>query len=62
MSTASVGKFQDRLPKEKAPRNTGKKRKFQPLIGDFSTEKQKQLDILKLWYSKKPRTGHTTKR
>ncbi|XP_064189073.1 ribosome biogenesis regulatory protein homolog [Anguilla rostrata] len=55
MSTASVGKFQDRLPKEKAPRNTGKKRKFQPLIGDFSTEKQKQLDILKIMDSKKPR-------
>ncbi|KAJ8279754.1 hypothetical protein COCON_G00068200 [Conger conger] len=55
LSTASVGKFQDRLPKEKAPRNTGKKRKFQPLIGDFSTEKQKQLDILKIMDGKKPR-------
>ncbi|KAJ8413367.1 hypothetical protein AAFF_G00093630 [Aldrovandia affinis] len=55
MSTASVGKFQDRLPKEKAPRNTGKRRKFQPLIGDFSTEKQRQLDILNIMDSKKPR-------
>ncbi|KAG7488599.1 hypothetical protein MATL_G00035460 [Megalops atlanticus] len=59
VSTASVGKFQDRLPKEKAPKNTGKKRKFQPLIGDFSTEKQKQLDILKVMDSKKPRLDIT---
>uniref|UniRef100_A0A673XYS2 Ribosome biogenesis regulatory protein n=1 Tax=Salmo trutta TaxID=8032 RepID=A0A673XYS2_SALTR len=55
VSTASAGKFQDRLPKEKAPRNTGKKRKFQPVIGNFSNEKQRQLDLLKLMDSKKPR-------
>uniref|UniRef100_A0A8L0DPJ0 Ribosome biogenesis regulatory protein n=1 Tax=Oncorhynchus mykiss TaxID=8022 RepID=A0A8L0DPJ0_ONCMY len=54
-STASAGKFQDRLPKEKAPRNTGKKRKFQPVIGNFSNEKQRQLDLLKVMDSKKPR-------
>uniref|UniRef100_A0A8C8HJ30 Ribosome biogenesis regulatory protein n=1 Tax=Oncorhynchus tshawytscha TaxID=74940 RepID=A0A8C8HJ30_ONCTS len=54
-STASAGKFQDRLPKEKAPRNTGKKRKFQPVIGNFSNEKQRQLDLLKVLDSKKPR-------
>ncbi|XP_029385172.1 ribosome biogenesis regulatory protein homolog [Echeneis naucrates] len=53
-STASVGMFQERLPKEKAPKNTGKKRKFQPLIGDFSNEKQKQLELLKIMDSKKP--------
>lgn len=58
-STASVGKFQDRLPKEKAPKNTGKRRKFEPLIGDFSSEKQKQLDILKIMDSKKPRIDVT---
>ena len=58
LSTASVGKFQDRLPKEKAPRNTGKKRKFQPLIGDFSTEKQKQLDIFEDYGQQKASTGH----
>ncbi|XP_014014999.2 ribosome biogenesis regulatory protein homolog [Salmo salar] len=55
VSTASAGKFQDRLPKEKAPRNTGKKRKFQPVIGNFSNEKQRQLDLLKVMDSKKPR-------
>uniref|UniRef100_A0A8C7H626 Ribosome biogenesis regulatory protein n=1 Tax=Oncorhynchus kisutch TaxID=8019 RepID=A0A8C7H626_ONCKI len=55
VSTASAGKFQDRLPKEKAPRNTGKKRKFQPVIGNFSSEKQRQLDLLKVMDSKKPR-------
>nr|XP_015209188.1 PREDICTED: ribosome biogenesis regulatory protein homolog [Lepisosteus oculatus] len=58
-STASVGKFQDRLPKEKPARNTGKKRKFQPLIGDFSSEKQKQLDMLKIMDGKKPRLDIT---
>lgn len=58
-STASVGKFQDNLPKEKTPKNTGKKRKFQPLIGDFSSEKQKQLDLLKVMDSKKPRLDIT---
>ncbi|OCT74783.1 hypothetical protein XELAEV_18033771mg [Xenopus laevis] len=54
VSTASVGRFQDKLPKEKEPRNMGKKRKFQPLIGDFAAEKSKQLDILKVMDSKKP--------
>uniref|UniRef100_A0A3B1IUZ6 Ribosome biogenesis regulatory protein n=1 Tax=Astyanax mexicanus TaxID=7994 RepID=A0A3B1IUZ6_ASTMX len=58
-STASVGKFQDRLPKEKAPRNTGKKRKFQPLLGDFGNEKQKQLEMLKVMETKKPRLDVT---
>ncbi|XP_072514061.1 ribosome biogenesis regulatory protein homolog [Salminus brasiliensis] len=58
-STASVGKFQDRLPKEKAPRNTGKKRKFQPLLGDFGNEKQKQLELLKVMETKKPRLDVT---
>lgn len=52
-STASAGRFQDRLPKEKPPK-TGKKRKFEPLIGDFSNEKQKQLELLKILDSKKP--------
>ncbi|XP_042366384.1 ribosome biogenesis regulatory protein homolog [Plectropomus leopardus] len=58
-STASAGRFQDRLPKEKAPKNTGKKRKFEPLIGNFSTEKQKQLELLKLMDSKKPKLDIT---
>ncbi|XP_017572229.1 ribosome biogenesis regulatory protein homolog [Pygocentrus nattereri] len=58
-ATASVGKFQERLPKEKGPKNTGKKRKFQPLLGDFSSEKQKQLELLKVLESKRPRVDIT---
>ncbi|XP_070709051.1 ribosome biogenesis regulatory protein homolog [Pempheris klunzingeri] len=58
-STASVGRFQDRLPKEKPPKNTGKRRKFEPLIGDFSNERQKQLELLKLMDSKKPKLDIT---
>uniref|UniRef100_A0A3P9Q6M5 Ribosome biogenesis regulatory protein n=1 Tax=Poecilia reticulata TaxID=8081 RepID=A0A3P9Q6M5_POERE len=58
-STASVGRFQDRLPKEKPPKNSGKKRKFEPLIGDFSSEKQKQLELLKLMGSKTPKLDIT---
>ncbi|XP_019943133.2 ribosome biogenesis regulatory protein homolog [Paralichthys olivaceus] len=58
-STASVGQFQDRLPKEKAPRNTGKRRKFEPLIGDFSGERQKQLDLLKVLGTKRPQLDIT---
>ncbi|KAL6097876.1 rrs1 [Pungitius sinensis] len=54
-STASMGRFQDRLPKEKPPRNTGKKRKFEPNIGDFSSEKKKQLEMLRLMGSKTPK-------
>ncbi|XP_075069695.1 ribosome biogenesis regulatory protein homolog [Mixophyes fleayi] len=53
-STASMGRFQDKLPKEKEPRNVGKKRKFQPLMGDFGAEKNKQLELLKIMDSKKP--------
>ncbi|KAM8881258.1 ribosome biogenesis regulatory protein homolog [Synchiropus picturatus] len=58
-STASAGRFQEGLPKEKPVKNQGKKRKFQPLIGDFSAEKQKQLDLLTLMGSKKPKLDIT---
>lgn len=58
-STASAGRFQDRLPKEKPAKNTGKKRKFEPLIGDFSNERQKQLELLKVMDSKKPKVDIT---
>ncbi|KAG7272300.1 hypothetical protein CRUP_014185, partial [Coryphaenoides rupestris] len=59
-STASHGHFQDRLPKEKPRRPAaGKKRKFLPLIGDFSGERQKQLDLLKTMDSKRPRIDVT---
>ncbi|XP_072323751.1 ribosome biogenesis regulatory protein homolog [Scyliorhinus torazame] len=58
-ATASVGKFQDKLPKEKEQRNAGKKRKFEPLIGDFSAERQKQLELLKIMSNKKPKLDLT---
>ncbi|KAI9536125.1 Rhodanese- sulfurtransferase [Dissostichus eleginoides] len=58
-STASAGRFQDRLPKEKAPKNQGKKRKFDAVIGNFSSEKQKQLDLLKLMDGKRPKLDVT---
>ncbi|XP_037550384.1 ribosome biogenesis regulatory protein homolog [Nematolebias whitei] len=58
-STASAGLFQDRLAKEKAPKNSGKRRKFEPLIGDFSSEKQKQLELLKVLDSKRPKLDVT---
>uniref|UniRef100_A0A8C7ZTV0 Ribosome biogenesis regulatory protein n=1 Tax=Oryzias sinensis TaxID=183150 RepID=A0A8C7ZTV0_9TELE len=58
-STASVGRFQDRLPKEKPPKNAGKRRKFEPLIGDFSSEKHKQLELLKVMDSKRPKLDIT---
>ncbi|XP_063779900.1 ribosome biogenesis regulatory protein homolog [Pseudophryne corroboree] len=53
-STASMGRFQDKLPKEKEPRNAGKRRKFQPLLGDFKAERSRQLEILQVLGSKKP--------
>lgn len=59
VSTASVGRFQERLPKEKAPRGTGKKRKFQPLFGDFAAEKKSQLELLRVMNSKKPQLDVT---
>ncbi|XP_054621127.1 ribosome biogenesis regulatory protein homolog [Dunckerocampus dactyliophorus] len=58
-STASVGRFQDRLPKEKPVKNTGKKRKFDPLIGDFSNEREKQLELLKVMEGKRPKLDLT---
>ncbi|KAF3703569.1 Ribosome biogenesis regulatory protein -like protein [Channa argus] len=58
-STASVGRFQDRLPKEKPTKSRGKKRKFEPLIGDFSTERHKQLELLKIMDTKKPKLDIT---
>ncbi|XP_031595035.1 ribosome biogenesis regulatory protein homolog [Oreochromis aureus] len=57
-STASLGRFQDRLPKEN-PAKKGKKRKFEPLIGNFSNEKQKQLELLKVMDTKKPKLDIT---
>ncbi|XP_061661875.1 ribosome biogenesis regulatory protein homolog [Syngnathoides biaculeatus] len=58
-STASVGKFQEGLPKEKPAKGTGKKRKFQPVVGDFSTEKDRQLELIKTMASKRPKMDIT---
>ncbi|GFR80599.1 ribosome biogenesis regulatory-like protein [Elysia marginata] len=59
-STASIGKFTDRLPKEKPSKFTGKKRKFEPSIGNLGTEKEKQLKVLDS-VSKKIPTINVTK-
>ncbi|XP_052784785.1 ribosome biogenesis regulatory protein homolog [Mya arenaria] len=53
-STASIGKFTDKLPKEKAPKNMGKKRKFQSNHGDIKTEMTRQMDILNNLHSGRP--------
>lgn len=45
-STASIGKFTDKLPTEKPSKHTGKKRKFEPNYGDVERESKKQLEIL----------------
>ncbi|KAK3784297.1 hypothetical protein RRG08_037374 [Elysia crispata] len=59
-STASIGKFTDRLPKEKPSKFTGKKRKFEPSIGNLGNEKEKQLKVLDS-VSKKVPTINVTK-
>ncbi|XP_013373646.1 PREDICTED: ribosome biogenesis regulatory protein homolog isoform X3 [Chinchilla lanigera] len=59
LSTASAGRFQERLPKERAPRGSGRKRKFQPLFGDFAAERKSQLELLRVLNSKKPKLDVT---
>ncbi|GAB6032640.1 Rhodanese- sulfurtransferase [Chamberlinius hualienensis] len=54
-STASIGKFTENLPTEKPPKNSGRKRKFEPLFADAKAEKQKNLAILKNIRAKKPK-------
>ena len=47
-ATASIGKFENKLPKEKPIKGgEGKKRKFAPLHGNMEGEKSSQLDVLK---------------
>lgn len=47
-ATASIGKFENKLPKEKPIKGgEGKKRKFAPLLGNIDGEKSSQLDVLK---------------
>ena len=45
ISTASLGKFQEKLPKEKENKKKGIKRKFESVCGDRDAEKQKTLEI-----------------
>ncbi|NXL14403.1 RRS1 protein, partial [Setophaga kirtlandii] len=57
VSTASLGRFQPRLPKEPAEppsRSGGKKRRFQPLLGNLAAERSRQLELLRDMGSKKP--------
>ncbi|XP_070579672.1 ribosome biogenesis regulatory protein homolog [Ptychodera flava] len=54
-STASIGKFEKSLPREKAPKNLGKKRKFEANFGNMKLEKDKQLSILEGISKKKPK-------
>uniref|UniRef100_A0A8C8SE22 Ribosome biogenesis regulatory protein n=1 Tax=Pelusios castaneus TaxID=367368 RepID=A0A8C8SE22_9SAUR len=56
VSTASLGRFQPRLPKEPAapPSRGGKKRRFEPLLGDLAAERSRQLELLRGLGSKKP--------
>ncbi|CAG5116977.1 unnamed protein product [Candidula unifasciata] len=53
-STASLGKFTEKLPKEKPSKFTGKKRKFEPSIGDLKNERERQLKILDVNAKKVP--------
>ncbi len=54
-STASVGRFAESLAEEKAPKNSGKKRKFEPNFGDINKEKDKSLKIIDEIMNKKPK-------
>ncbi|XP_062836391.1 ribosome biogenesis regulatory protein homolog [Anolis carolinensis] len=56
-ATASKGRFQPRLPREppSAPqRGLGRKRHFQPLLGDLQAEKARQLELARNLAGKKP--------
>ncbi|NXL73746.1 RRS1 protein, partial [Leptocoma aspasia] len=57
VSTASLGRFQPRLPKESAEppsRSGGKKRRFEPVLGNLAAERSRQLELLRDMGSKKP--------
>jgi len=53
LSTASLGKFQEKLPKEKENKRRGKKRNFESVTGSALLEKERALEV---WskVSKKP--------
>lgn len=46
-STASVGVFTDKLAAEPTPKQSGKKTKFDPLVGVHSEEKERSINVLK---------------
>lgn len=51
-----MGKFQQKLSKEKPLKGLGgKKRQFDPLVIDSTKEKNKNLDVLARVMSKKPK-------
>lgn len=54
-STASVGLFAEKVADEKAPKDSGKKRKFEPNFGDMDKEKDKSLKIIENIFKKKPK-------
>ncbi|NXC39987.1 RRS1 protein, partial [Penelope pileata] len=54
ISTASLGRFQPRLPKEPAELPSRAKRRFGPLLGELEAERGRQLQLLRDMNSKKP--------
>ncbi|XP_075271376.1 ribosome biogenesis regulatory protein homolog [Opisthocomus hoazin] len=58
LSTASLGRFQPRLPKEPpelpSRGGAGRKRRFEPLLGNLEAERSRQLELLRDMGSKKP--------
>ncbi|XP_071815159.1 ribosome biogenesis regulatory protein homolog [Apostichopus japonicus] len=45
-STASIGRFEEKLPKEIVEKNSRKKRKFEPTFGQLDKEKDREKKIL----------------
>ncbi|XP_071797621.1 ribosome biogenesis regulatory protein homolog [Asterias amurensis] len=58
-STASIGKFERKLPKEKPTRQMGKKRKFDPVCGNMADERSRETAILNSMNRKKPQIDVT---
>ncbi|XP_006812886.1 ribosome biogenesis regulatory protein homolog [Saccoglossus kowalevskii] len=54
-STASIGKFESKLPKEKEPKNLGNKRKFESNVGNMKAEKAREMNIFDQIIRKKPK-------
>jgi len=54
VSTASLGKFQEKLPKEKDNKKQGKKRTFEAVTGSVQSEKDRALEVWNKLSNKKP--------